>query len=93
MSDNLNLKLSPALRKQLARIAMKVGRSPEQLAIDLLEQELPRKELMADFVREALASDANAEAGGPVYRAEDVYRWMERRARGENPPRPDPKKQ
>ncbi len=87
------LKLSVDLQNQISRVASKVGVSPEKLMVEILETELPRKELMADFVREALASDAKAEAGGPVYSADTVYAWMERLARGEKPPSPEPRKQ
>ena len=92
MSDDPTLRLASKLRAQLARVAKKVGMSPERLASRILEEELPRKEIMADFVREALASDAEAELGKPVYRAEDVHVWMERLAAGERPARPKPAK-
>ena len=41
---------------------------------------------MRDFVREALAADA--EEGAAVYRAEDVHVWLERLARNPKAARP-----
>ena len=58
--------------------------------VQAIERETAREERMRDFVREALASKADVEAGGAVYRAEDVHAWMERLAKGEKPPRPSP---
>jgi hypothetical protein len=43
-----------------------------------------------EFIRLGLAAQAAIEAGAPVYAASDVHDWMERRARGENAPRPTP---
>jgi hypothetical protein len=88
----MNIDLSAQQMDQLSRVAKKLGRSPERLVIEILERELPHQELMADFVREALESDAEVEAGGPTYSAEDVHAWMERLARGGKPPKPNPRK-
>ena len=69
---------------------LKGSQSPHSLMLQALEREVSREERMRDFVREALASKADVEAGGAVYRAEDVHAWMERLAKGEKPPRPLP---
>lgn len=45
---------------------------------------------MQEFVREALAADAAVEKGAPVYRAEDVHRWLERLAKNRRATRPRP---
>ena len=69
---------------------LKGSQSPHSLMLQALEREVSREERMRDFVREALASKADVEAGGAVYRAEDVHAWLERLAKGEKPPRPSP---
>ena len=69
---------------------LKGSQSPHSLMLQALEREVSREERMRDFVREALASKADVEAGGAVYRAEDVHAWIERLAKGEKPPRPLP---
>ena len=43
-----------------------------------------------EFVQEALAADAAIEKGGPVYRCEDVHRWMEQLAKTGKAARPKP---
>ena len=49
-----------------------------------------REERMQDFVREALAADAAIEAGGSVYKAEDVHAWLDRLARDRKAAQPRP---
>lgn len=89
-STTTTLKLPEKLKARIARLAKQCGQTPHSLMIQTLERGISREERMRDFVREALASDAAVEAGGAVYRAEDVHAWMERLAKGERPPRPAP---
>lgn len=89
-STSTTLKLPEKLKARIARLAKQSGQSPHSLMLRALEREVSREERMRDFVRAAMASDAAAEAGGAVYRAEDVHAWMERLAKGEKPPRPTP---
>jgi predicted transcriptional regulator len=84
------LKLSPELKRRISRLAKESGKTAHAFMVQALEREALREERMREFVREAMASDAAVEAGAPVYRAEDVYAWMEKRARGEKAPRPKP---
>ena len=58
--------------------------------IDVLERQATREEQMQTFVEEALASDAEVDAGGNVYAAADVHAWLERLARGTKSARPKP---
>jgi len=79
-----------AQQRRIARLAKATGRSPHNLMIEALEREVTRVEKMKAFVQAALAAKADIEAGGAVYRADDVHAWMERLAKGEKPPRPAP---
>ena len=90
MSETTTLKLSEKLKARIARLAKQTSQSPHSFMLRALEREVSREERMRDFIKVALASDAAAEAGGAVYRAEDVHAWMEHLAKGENPPRPTP---
>lgn len=84
------IKLSPDLKRKVAKLAKESGRTAHAFMVQAIEREALREERMRQFVRDAIASDAAVEAGAPLYRADDVYAWMERRARGEKPPRPKP---
>ena len=84
------LKISPELKQRISRLAKESGKTAHAFMVQALEREATREERMRQFVRDAIASDTAAEAGAPVYRAEDVYAWMERRAKGEKLPRPKP---
>jgi predicted transcriptional regulator len=90
MTETTTLKLPEKLKARIARLAKQTGQSSHSLMVLAIEREIAREEKMRDFVKAALASDAAAEAGGAVYRAEDVHAWMERLAKGEKPPRPVP---
>ncbi len=90
MAETTTLKLPAKLKARVARLAKQTGLSPHGFMLRALEREISREERVRDFVKAALASDAAAEAGAAVYRAEDVHAWMERLAKGEKPPRPAP---
>jgi predicted transcriptional regulator len=90
MAATTTLKVPEKLKARIARIANQTGRSAHAVMLEALEREVTRAERVRDFVREALASDAAAEAGAAVYRAEDVHAWIERLAKGRKTPRPRP---
>ena len=90
MTATTTLKLPEKLKARIARLAKQAGQSPHSLMVQALEREVAREEQTRDFVREALAAKADIDAGGPVYRAEDVHAWLERLAKGEKAPRPKP---
>ena len=83
MTATTTLKLLERLKARIANLARQTGQSAHSLMLQALE----REERVREFVKAALASDAAAEAGAAVYRAEDVHAWMERLAKGEKPPR------
>ena len=90
MSVATTLKLPEALKSRIARLAKQSKKSAHSLMIEALEREVSREERMQSFVREALAADAEIEAGADVYRAEDVHIWLDRLAskRKATPPKP-----
>lgn len=90
MPSTTTLKLPEKLKARIVRLARQSGQTPHSFMVKALEREASREERMREFVREALAAKADIEAGGAVYRAEDVHAWMERLAKGEKPPRPAP---
>ncbi|MBI3370523.1 MAG: hypothetical protein HY017_02035 [Betaproteobacteria bacterium] len=90
MAATTTLKLPPALRTRIARIAKETGRSAHGYMLEALERQTVREEKVREFVREALAADRAIDAGGEVYRAEDVHAWLERLARGKKTARPKP---
>ena len=90
MTDTTTLKLPEKLKARISRLAKQTSQSAHSYMLRALEREVSREERMRDFVKAALAADAASEAGGAVYRAEDVHAWMERLAKGEKPPRPAP---
>ena len=90
MAVTTTLKLPEKLKARIIRLAKATGRSPHILMIEALEREVTREERMKAFVRDALAAKTDIEAGGAVYRADDVHAWMERLAKGGKAARPAP---
>lgn len=77
MSIATTLKLPEELKSRITRLAKQSKKSAHSLMIEALEREVSREERMQAFVREALAADADIEAGADVYRAEDVHDWLD----------------
>jgi len=90
MAGTTTLKLSEKLKARIARLAKATGRTAHSLMIEALEREVTREERMKAFVREALAANADVEAGGAVYRAEDDHAWLDRLAHDPKAARPQP---
>ena len=90
MVDTTTVKLPPKLKARVTALARKTGRSAHSFIVEAVERHTQREERVYDFVKEALAADADIERTGEVYRAEDVHAWLERLAKGEKPPRPKP---
>ena len=90
MSIATTLKLPEALKARITRLAKQSKKSAHSLMIEALEREVGRAERMQSFMREALAADAEIEAGAAVYQAEDVHAWLDRMAhkRKTAPPKP-----
>lgn len=84
------LKIPLSLRKRVAHVARKQGRSPHGFMLDAIDRETAREERLEAFVQEALAADRAIDETGEVYAASDVHRWLERLARGKKAPRPRP---
>ena len=89
-ADTTTVKLPPKLKARVAALARKTGRSAHSFIVEAVERHTQREERVYDFVKEALAADADIERTGEVYRAEDVHAWLERLAKGEKPSRPKP---
>ncbi|MDE2136387.1 MAG: ribbon-helix-helix protein, CopG family [Gammaproteobacteria bacterium] len=90
MVDTTTVKLPPKLKARVTALARKTGRSAHSFIVEAVERHTQREERVYDFVKEALAADADIERTGEVYRAEDVHAWLERLAKGEKPSRPKP---
>ena len=89
-TDTTSVKLPPKLKARITALARKSGRSAHSVILEAVERHAEREERLLDFVKEALAADADIERTGAVYRAEDVHAWIERLGKGEKTSRPKP---
>jgi|1185.fasta_scaffold139256_2 predicted transcriptional regulator len=76
------LKLSPELKKRIASLAEKHGKSPHAFMVQALEQQAAMAEQRAQFVASALAARKNFERTGKAYDLDDVRRYILARAAG-----------
>jgi predicted transcriptional regulator len=89
-TDTTSVKLPPKLKARVSALARKSGRSAHSFIVEAVERHTEREERLQNFVKEALAAEADIERTGEVYRAEDVHAWLERLAKGDKPARPKP---
>jgi len=89
-TSSTTLKLPAPLKKRIAALAVKSATTPHALMVSALEDHVAREERWQEFVKDAAQSDRGAEAGDPVYAANDVHAWLEDIARGKPTRRPKP---
>jgi predicted transcriptional regulator len=89
-SDTTSVKLPPKLKSRVTALARKTGRSAHSFIVEAVERHAEREERVQNFVREAMAAEADIERTGEVYRAEDVHAWLDRLAKGQKTARPKP---
>jgi len=89
-ANTTSVKLPPKLKARVSALARKSGRSAHSFIVEAVERHAAREEKIQNFVKEALAADADIERTGEVYGAEDVHAWLERLSKGEKAPRPKP---
>jgi predicted transcriptional regulator len=90
MAETTSVKFPPELKARVSALAKKSGRTTHSFILEAVERHAAREEKLQNFVKEALAADADIERTGEVYRAEDVHAWIERLARGSKAGRPKP---
>jgi predicted transcriptional regulator len=90
MAATTTIRLPPKLRARLGALAKQTGRSAHSLIVEAVERHAAYEEQIRSLVREALAADAEIDATGEVYRADDVHAWMQRLAAGGKTTRPKP---
>ena len=87
-TDTTSVKLPPKLKARVAALSRKSGRSAHSFIVEAVERHAEREERVQNFIKEAIAAEADIERTGEVYRAEDVHAWLERLAKGKKAPRP-----
>ncbi len=88
MAATTTIRLPPSLRARLRALAKETDRSVHSLIVEGVERYAAYEEQMRRLVKEAIASDAQIQRLGEVFRADDVHAWMQRLAQGESAARP-----
>jgi predicted transcriptional regulator len=81
----LDVPLSDETRERLKEIATRSRRTEAEIAATLIEGALAADELELRIIRDRLAQ---ADAGGPFARHEDVLGWLKALSEGRNVPVP-----
>jgi predicted transcriptional regulator len=82
------LKLPEELKKRVAAVARVSGKSSHAFMVDAIEQQAHLAELRLNFMKDALAAQADAHKSRSGYAAAEVHRYMSARAKGKTPARP-----
>lgn len=90
MAATTTIRLPPKLRARLGALAKQTGRSAHSLIVEAVERHAAYEEQIRSLVKDAVAADAEIDASGEVYRAEDVHAWMQRLAPDGKAQRPKP---
>lgn len=82
------LKLPDELKARIAPLAEAQGVTPHAWMVAALATQAELAERRAALVRDALAAEAEVEAGGEVYAAEAVHAYLRERLAGKAASRP-----
>ena len=82
------LKLPPELKKRIAPLARRSGKSPHAWMIDALMREAELSEVREQFIDEAEEAAADIDSGGFVYAMEDVHAYIRAKRHGRGARRP-----
>ena len=86
-TTTMTVRLTKETEVKLARLAARTGAPKSRLAAAAITAYLDADAVEAETLGLAIAE---ADAGGPFYNHDEVMRYLEARARGERPARPDP---
>ena len=89
MSETITMtvRLTKQVEAKLGRLAARTGYPKSSLAAAVITAYVEADAAESEALGQAVAE---ADAGGPFYDHDEVMRYLEARARGERPPRPDP---
>ena len=72
MASTTTLKLTDELKLRIASLAQASGKAPHAFMVEALEAQAHLAEMRQSFIKDALASAAEVDAGGALYAMEDV---------------------
>jgi predicted transcriptional regulator len=82
------IKLPDDLKQRIAPLAEAAGKTAHAWMVEALERQAAMAEAREAFLRDAEASAAEVDTGGPLYAAEDVAAYLLSRAAGKAAARP-----
>jgi len=88
MAATTTLKLPEALKKRITPLAEAAGKSAHAWMVEALETQAEAMEKRRAFLESALASEAEVERTGRVYKSDDVLAWFVARSSGKKAPKP-----
>jgi len=88
MAATTTIKLPADLKQRIAPLAEAAGKTAHAWMVEALERQAALAEAREAFLREAGASAAEIDTGGPLYSAQDVAAYLLSRAAGKAAARP-----
>jgi predicted transcriptional regulator len=90
MASTTTLKLSDELKSRIASVAQASDKSPHAFMVEALEAQAHLAEMRQSFIKDALVSAEEVDAGGALYAMEDVHAYILKRTSGKSAKRPQP---
>ncbi|UTY55988.1 MULTISPECIES: CopG family transcriptional regulator [unclassified Massilia] len=87
------IQLPQDLQARIAKVAERLGKTPQSFILEAIAEKADQEELRADFDAEADARFARILSSGETIPWADMRRYIEDRAQGKQATAPKPKKQ
>lgn len=88
MAATTTLKLPEELKFRIASVAEASGKTPHAFMVEALDTQARLAEMRQSFIKDALASAAEIDAGGALYAMQDVHDYILARGAGKAAKRP-----
>jgi predicted DNA-binding protein len=88
MQPTTSLKLPPELKKRIATLAKREGKSMHGFLLETIERRANALESYDEFIASALAAEEEFRRTGKYYAMEDVHAYFRARAAGKKAKRP-----
>ena len=84
--ETTSVKIPSSTKARIARAAKEAGITVHAYLLDVIERATAQADKRREFVQEALAARARFRRTGLAHRAEDVWKYLDAKAAGKNPP-------
>lgn len=92
MTRTTTIRLDPALKRRIDRLATRLDQSAHRVMVDAIEQQVSAAEARLAFEAEVERRDADFEKRGVGFTLDELEPWLQAAARGKRAPLPRARK-